>query len=100
MLGVGDHDPAALKPDQILGYAVDTGLGCFTAPSAARAVVEEMNANEAYIKRWDAELKKTYVPTWDSLNLPYGDGNLVAFSSGEGDGRYATYAGRDETGAI
>ena len=99
MLGRGDQDPSTLRPDEIFGYAVDTGVGCFMAPTAARAVVEEMGANKAYFKRWDAEFKKTYVSTRSWLNLPYGDGNLVAFSSGDGDGVYATYAGRDETGA-
>lgn len=32
------------------------------------------------------------------VNLPYGDGNLIAFSTGFGDGGYNSYLGRDADG--
>ena len=40
-----------------------------------------------------AEMEKTYRDTWDWLNLPMGEANVIAFHSGLGDGLYATYAG-------
>jgi len=47
-----------------------------------------------------AEMDKTYKSTWSWLDTKFGEGNLVAFSSGYGDGLYATYAGRDSNGHI
>lgn len=38
-------------------------------------------------------MEKTYRDTWDWLDLPMGDANVIAFKSGLGDGMYATYAG-------
>ena len=32
--------------------------------------------------------------------MKFGDGNLIAFSSGLGDGLYATYAGLDSQGNV
>jgi hypothetical protein len=47
-----------------------------------------------------AEMDKTYKHTWSWLNVKFGGGNLIAFSSGYGDGMYGTYAGRDSNGHI
>jgi len=47
-----------------------------------------------------AEMDKTYRDTWSWLNMKFGDGNLIAFSSGEGDGLYGTYAGFDSQGEV
>lgn len=46
------------------------------------------------------EMNKTYRHTWSWLNRKFADGNLVAFSSGYGDGMYATYAGLDQANEI
>ena len=42
-----------------------------------------------------AEMDKTYRHTWSWLDMKLGGGNLIAFSSGYGDGSYASYAGFD-----
>ena len=61
--------------------------------SAGQALFAKMDSDPDYFKFMMAEMEKTYRHTWSWLNLPVGDANLVAFSSGLGDGLYATYAG-------
>jgi hypothetical protein len=48
----------------------------------------------------DAEMKKTATDTWSWLNVPFGKGNLIAFSPGYGDGEYVTYAGLNAVGEV
>jgi hypothetical protein len=45
-------------------------------------------------------MERTYVHTWSWLDMPFGKGNLLAFSSGLGDGAYATYVGFDADSEI
>lgn len=80
---------------QRYGYGVDCGTGCFMDRIAAdilKARMKEKEFSDAMI----AEMRKTYRPTWDWINLPLADANLIAFSSGYGDGMYPTIAGLDE----
>lgn len=100
MLTTGNHDPATLKEGHILGYAVDSGTACFMDVAAARALSQRMSETQDYFEVLIEEMQKTYVHTWDWLNKNFGDGNLIAFSSGGGDGVYATYAGRDSNGQL
>jgi hypothetical protein len=60
----------------------------------------KMSADPDYYIQMMTEMKRTYIHTWSWLDMPFGDGNLVAFSSGAGDGAYATYAGFDTDGEI
>jgi Protein of unknown function (DUF4241) len=46
------------------------------------------------------EMRANYVDTWDRTDMRFGDGNLIAFSSGYGDGVYANYAGFDAEGEV
>jgi hypothetical protein len=46
------------------------------------------------------EMRANYVDTWDRTDKRFGDGNLIAFSSGYGDGVYANYAGFDAEGEV
>lgn len=92
MMATGSNDPATLEPGQHFGYAVDSGTGCFMDHSAAQALFAKMKAEPEYYKFMIAEMQKTYRHTWDWLNLPMGEANVIAFHSGLGDGIYATYA--------
>src|SRR5262245_13522489 len=98
MLTIGDQNLAALKPDEIFGYPVDSGTGCFMDAIAARQLDETMRKDETIFERLMAEMQKTYIHTWSWLNVKVGDGNLIAFSSGFGDGVYANYVGIDDDG--
>jgi Protein of unknown function (DUF4241) len=46
------------------------------------------------------EMRANYVDTWEWTDMRFGDGNLIAFSSGYGDGVYASYAGFHAEGEV
>lgn len=100
MMATGAHDPSKLEPGHILGYGVDSGTGCFMDALAGRALTQKMNHDSNFFETMMAEMDKTYRDTWSWLNMKFGDGNLIAFSSGEGDGIYGTYAGFDAQGKV
>jgi len=100
MLTVGNQEISTLEEGELFGYGVDTGTGCFMDLSTSHALVERMAEQEDFYKTLMAELDKTYKNTWSWLDAKLGEGNLVAFSSGYGDGVYATYAGRDSDGRV
>ena len=84
-----------------LGFGVDSGVAGFMDHSAVGAMrAKEQEDEQAFYEAMDAEMKKKEVPTWSWLNVPFGSGNLVAFSPGYGDGDYLTYAGFGSSGAV
>jgi hypothetical protein len=98
---VPGQDVGTLEPDHIFCYGVDSGTGCFMDPKASQTLIERLNDNEDYAETLIAEMEKTYVYTWSWANLEMDtktNANLIAFSSGLGDGCYASYFGVDETG--
>lgn len=83
------------------GFGVDSGVAGFIDQSVVAAMkAKEMEDEGSFYGAMDAEMKKTEVPTWSWLNVPFGCGNLVAFSSGYGDGEYVTYAGFEPSGTV
>jgi hypothetical protein len=100
MMIVGDQDPSTLKEDEFFGYGVDAGTGCFMDKSARQSLTQRMNEQQTFYEVLMAEMDKTQINTWSWLDMKFGDGNLIAFSSGYGDGLYATYAGRDSNGHV
>jgi len=93
------QDVASLEPEEIFCYGVDAGIGCFMDLKASQAFAERMNDDEDYAEALTAELDKTYVHTWSWANLEIDtetNANLIVFSSGWGDGCYASYFGFDE----
>ena len=100
----------SLKPGHIFGYPVDAGTGCFMDADASRALVAPMartvEDKDTKVATKDAGdellalLSKTYVYTWSCANLVSDDAtgaNVIAFSSGWGDGFYPSYWGFDAT---
>jgi hypothetical protein len=59
-----------------------------------------MSRQNDFFETMIAEMEKTYTPTWSWLDMSFGEGNLLAFSSGYGDGVYATYVGYEAGGEI
>jgi len=84
-----------LAPGEFYGYGVDAGTGCFVDTKSFDALEEE-EAGEAIF----GGLEKTRVYTWAWTNLKLGSANVVCFSSGYGDGFYASYWGFDAKGAL
>lgn len=92
----------SLKPGHIFGYPVDAGTGCFMDADAARALVAPVTRTAEDKDTKDpgdellALLSKTYVYTWSWANMVTDDAigaNVIAFSSGWGDGFYPSYWG-------
>jgi hypothetical protein len=100
MLTVGNQETSTLKEGELFGYGVDSGTGCFMDLSTCRALAERMAEQQNFYETLMAEMDKTYKSTWSWLDTKLGEGNLVVFPSGYGDGLYATYAGRDCDGQV
>lgn len=100
MMTAGDQDTSSLGKDEIFGYGVDSGTGCFMDVSVSRALAERMSKQPDFYETLIAQMDKTYQHTWSWLDMKFGDANLIAFSSGYGDGVYATYAGQDASGEV
>lgn len=97
---VDGQDASTLGPDEIFGYGVDSGSGAFTSPEAVA-----MLADEAAYERYSSAAFEAMFPDEQTIvdsaavNVDPATGvNVVTFSSGFGDGVYATYAGLDPTG--
>jgi len=100
MLTTGSQDISNLKDGEIFGYGVDSGTGCFMDSSASRLLNDAMRKDPNYYETLSKEMDKTYRHTRSWLDTKFGDANLVAFSSGYGDGFYATYVGLDSDNEI
>jgi len=98
-----DQALSELEAGEIFGYGVDSGTGCFMDEDAAEILMSKMEADDAYFETIIAEMDKTYTDTWSWTNIdmnPATRSNLIAFSSGMGDGFYASYIGRDADGNV
>lgn len=84
--------------ETLYGYGVDAGIGLFIdekANIAYNELSEKMNLwDDAFI----TEMGKHYRNTWDYVLYNFDGHNLAAFSTGYGDGTYATYIGFDDQG--
>jgi hypothetical protein len=92
-----DQDLNSLEVGEIFGYGVDTGTGCFMDYDVNQ-MLNNLTEIEPFINQLQADLQKTYIDTWDWANICLDkstQANIIAFSSGWGDGLYATYFGYD-----
>ncbi len=91
-----EEDLKELEDEQFLGYGVDSGTGGFMDEATYKILENWEESFEAL----EDELEETYVDTYSTANVafPETDNNIVAFSSGFGDGAYPTYWGFDEAG--
>jgi hypothetical protein len=103
MAALPGEDPSTLAPDQILGYPVDSGTGCFMDAAAAALLRNRLEGNDGVEETIIAAMEQTYVHTWSWADVrlsPNHPDNCIAFSSGWGDGVYASYFGYSATGDI
>lgn len=99
------QDAASLGEDEIFGYPVDAGLGSFADEDAIRAVemldlrLQEELGDE-YISLYDnlvEDVLDEHDGVWGNLAADEENGlNVILFTSGYGDGVYASYWGLDE----
>src|SRR5262249_19599193 len=90
------QDPAKLKGDQVYAYGVDSGTGSFADPGA-QEILNGRNA-QALSDRISAAMKQVSDSACDWVLVDTPKGSAALFSSGWGDGGYASYFGLDETG--
>ena len=97
-------DPAKLGPDETFGYPVDAGTGGFLDGRAIDQLqrtlpADDVEAWEGQSDRWiaagEAGGPRLGVPYLFALTERVGEGDLVMFSSGCGDGFYASWVGWD-----
>jgi hypothetical protein len=96
------QDAATLGANEIFGYGVDSGTGCFIDAAAVKLLDDHATPENDYNQDLIDLMEKTYVHTWSWMDhvLDSGTGaNVIAFSSGWGDGAYPSYWGLDEAGA-
>lgn len=101
------QDVSTLKPDEIFGYPVDAGTGSFFDRAAWPLIQErekrEQAANAGYSNYYDDILAPDYPGEKAGeyvmhRPLPENPINVAVFSSGWGDGFYASFWGLDAAG--
>ena len=96
---IPNQDQSTLGPNQFFGYPVDAGTGCFMDLSVATELSQRMNADDDWDSSLIAEIEKNRAlgVSWLNTTIDIDTGaNLVAFSSGWGDGAYPSYWGYDD----
>ena len=97
-----DEEIAAAKQGITYGYGVDSGIGCFMDEEVGRLIDESIYENdfeESFVAKISDELDKYQERSWSRVNFyldTLGKKNIIAFSTGWGDGRYPSYFGFDE----
>ena len=84
---------------KLFGYGVDSGTGCFM-DLETQTILNDLLQDEEYgfFDFLSRQMEKNYVPAWDWIDYDFEglpNNNLIAFTSGMGDGRYASYFGLD-----
>ena len=94
-IGVTTADPVS---GEAYGYDVEAGVGCFADVTALRAFDE---CGEDAMDEAIASMQKNDEKAWTWADIRCGDDgeNVIIFSSGDGDGCYASFWGLDATGA-
>jgi hypothetical protein len=92
------HDPHD-HGDGALGYPVEGGIGCFTDEQTLQGLCADGDLE------WMQDLMldvadRSAAPTVMANSDEDGEPVLVAFRTGEGDGQYPTWAGRNANGDI
>lgn len=85
-------------PQSSDGYDVDSGRGCFLDLKLARLLIRKAKAGtlERFLRKVMAEFVEHDRPTWSWANVILDEANgtnIVAFSTGVGDGSYSSFFG-------
>lgn len=89
-----------LKQEEIFGYGVDTGTGAFMDETGAKELKKFLTEKDANYEVLTNLMDTTYQHTRSWLNWESNGANVMLFSSGYGDGFYASYIGYDKAGHI
>lgn len=86
---------------EMTGYGVDSATGCFLDSSALAIVATELEPTGQWEQLLEEALEVAPSDDWFSANIPVSQSpptNAIAFSSGFGDGLYASLFGLDTAG--
>lgn len=95
-----DQDATKLSDEEIFGYGVDSGTGCFMDTSGAEKYSNYLNQKEDNYNFVIDEMEATYKHTRSWLLWDRDSFNVAMYSTGWGDGLYATYIGYDNENSI
>jgi hypothetical protein len=93
------QDVKDLQDDEIFGYDVDSGTGAFMDASGY-VEYDSLYKEDLNLSTISREMRKTYKDTRSWLMWEGKNSNVAIFSSGYGEGLYATYIGFDDYGNI
>ncbi|MBN2910860.1 DUF4241 domain-containing protein [Polycladomyces sp. WAk] len=95
------QDPNTLEDGEVFGYPVDSGTGCFMDYETALRYKKISQENPLFHEFILEETKNNYADTRDWADIQIEpSGNIITFSSGLGDGYYASYWGYDDENHI
>ena len=93
------QENTSIFSDSIYGYGVDAGLGLFLDKAAAKAFNDLYDKDPGLFEKIFLDVMDKFDPHNHScLLFDFNGHNLAAFSTGYGDGFYATYVGYDKQG--
>lgn len=95
-----ENDLKTLRSNEIIGYGVDSGTGAFMDSTGAKELGDFLAESEDNFEQISNAFYETFKPTWCSLIWEKNETNVALFSSGWGDGFYASYIGYDEDSNI
>ncbi|WP_312116569.1 DUF4241 domain-containing protein [Brevibacillus reuszeri] len=95
-----NSDMSQLGPNEFFGYGVDSGTGSFMDASTCELFEKASEKDDTYMDKLSKEMDHTYKHTRCWLVKEVGEGNVMMFSTGWGDGSYASYIGFDANGEI
>lgn len=88
---------------EMTGYGVDSATGCFLDSSALAIVATELEPTGQWEQLVEEAMEIAPNDDWFSANIPVSQSpptNAIAFSSGFGDGLYASWFGLDTSGTV
>ena len=94
------EQPLPVGGKEIHGYGVDAGIGIFMDQEALKNLSQDqlLEMEEKIYTDILAEMDKHYHVDWKYAMFNFRNQNLAAFTTGIGDGRYASYIGFDAAG--
>jgi len=90
------QEPLAIGDEEIHGYGVDGGVGILMDKETIKDL--DLNALTDMDTELYKEMDRHYHNTWRYTMYNAGKQNLACFTTGLGDGKYATYIGFDASG--
>lgn len=92
--------PIPVGDEDIHGYGIDGGIGIFVDEEAKKALDKSNLIDDELYGPLNKEMDKHYHNTWRYSMYNFSIHNLASFTTGMGDGIYATYIGFDANGKV